>query len=350
MLGNGMLVFLFLSREEPMDRDKLTEIWKQYGKTYNVFVFDDQPMPKGEGWDRPVPEVSATGTVDPQLMKHWRLFQATKVFLRHKYGQYGILRGPRLTFDCLVPQFQKPMKMSGGKKWKRKKSDPEEWYAGALSMLITADGAVAFTCSSRECPRTKCKLNLVNPKRKKAVDVFSLLQIFHGYRSVTKAKQTVGEEFEVRLGHFEFRDIEQRTLMKRLAVPKWAIDELIQGFSGIHEAVELVGRSQVVELEHGRVFSNYFAFLWPQIIDNQVLQQIDGPAVRLYLWLLREQEERARRNEFAMRLTDKEIAGKIGASKQTIGRYRQKLEELGLLKVKGGIWKVGYTCESQWNR
>jgi hypothetical protein len=344
----------------PMDRDKIVEIWKQYGKTYNVFVPDDQPMPKGEEWDRPVPEVSDTGTIDPQLMKHWRLFQATKGFLRHKYAQYGILRGPGLTFDCLVPQFQKPMKMSMGKKG-RKKGDPKEWYAGAMSMLITAHGEVAFTCSSRECPRTKCKLNLRNPKRKKVVvvDVFSLIRIFHGYRSVVKAKQTVAEGFEVRLGHFEFRGIEEKTLMKRLAVPKWAIDELIQRFSGIrrqqipslvHEAVELVGRSQVIGLEHGRVFSNYFAFLWPQIIDNQILQKINGGGIRLYLWLLREQEERARRNEFAMSLTDKEVAGKIGASQQTIGRYRQELEKLGVLKVKGNIWAVGYTCKSQWNR
>ena len=44
----------------------------------------------------------------------------------------------------------------------------------------------------------------------------------------------------------------------------------------VDEAVELVKTSQVVELEHGRVFSNYFAFLWPQIIDNEVLQKING--------------------------------------------------------------------------
>lgn len=61
---------------------------------------------------------------------------------------------------------------------------------------------------------------------------------------------------------------------------------------------------QVVELAHGKVFSNYFAFLWPQITENGVLEKIKGPAIRLYLWLLVEQEERARRNEFTMRLTD----------------------------------------------
>jgi len=274
-----------------MDRDKLVEIWKQYGKAYNVFVPDDQPMPKGEGWEHAVPEVSATGTVDPQLMKHWRLFQTSKGFLRHKYAQHGILRGPRLTFDCLVPQFQKPLKVSEMKKGKRKKGDPEEWYAGALSMLMTAEGEVGFRCKSKDCLRTHCKLNLQNPKRKKSpVDIFSLIQIFHGYRSVAKAKQVVAGEFDVRLGHFEIREIEEKTLIKRLAVPKWAIEELIQKFSGmrrqqipnlVQDAVELVKGSQVVELKHGRVFSNYFAFLWPQINDNEILQKINGPAIRL---------------------------------------------------------------------
>jgi len=341
-----------------MDRDKIAEIWKQYGKTYNVFVPDDQPMPKGEGWERPVLEVSATCTVDPLLMKHWRLFQTTKGFLRHKYAQYGILRGPRLTFDCLVPQFQKPMKMSMRKKGRRKKGDPEEWYAGALTMFITDHGEVAFTCCSRECPCTKCKLHLGNPKRKKVADVFSLIRIFHGYRSVAKAKQTVAEEFEVRLGHFLSRNIDEKTLMKRLAVPKWAIEELIQSFSGIrrqqipslvHEAVELVERSQVVELEHGRVFSNYFAFMWPQIIDNDVLQKINGAAIRLYLWLLVEQEERARRNDFAMRFSDAQVSRALTVSRKTAGIYRQELEKLGLLKVKEDIWTVGYTPKSQRN-
>jgi len=177
------------------------------------------------------------------------------------------------------------------KKGKRKKGDPEEWYAGALSMLMTAEGEVGFRCKSKDCLRTHCKLNLQNPKRKKSpVDIFSLIQIFHGYRSVAKAKQVVAGEFDVRLGHFEIREIEEKTLIKRLAVPKWAIEELIQKFSGmrrqqipnlVQDAVELVKGSQVVELKHGRVFSNYFAFLWPQINDNEILQKINGPAIRL---------------------------------------------------------------------
>ena len=80
----------------------------------------------------------------------------------------------------------------------------------------------------------------------------------------------------------------------------------------------------MVELEHGRVFSNYFAFFWPQLLDNQVLQKINGAAIRLYLWLLVEQEERARRNEFAMRLSDAEVARAIGVTRMTSRKYRQR--------------------------
>jgi hypothetical protein len=40
-----------------MDRDKMMEIWRKYGETYNVFVPKEQPAPKGESWDRPLPQV-----------------------------------------------------------------------------------------------------------------------------------------------------------------------------------------------------------------------------------------------------------------------------------------------------
>ncbi len=342
-----------------MDRDKLVEAWKRYGETYNVFVPDEQPTPKGDGWDRPMPELSESGTFDPQLMKHWRFFSSTRGFLRHRYGEHGILQGPALTFDCLVPKYQKPLKAFDSKKGKgkrRKKGDPPEWYFKALRMLMTDEGEVGFTCQSKECLHTQCKLNLQNPKRKSRVDLYSLIQIFHGYRSVAKAKQIVAQAFEIRIGKFEFKDVEQRPLIKRYAVPKWAIRDLIQRFSDmrhqevrslVDEAVDLISASQVVELAHGRVFSNYFAFLWPQITENEVLQKINGPAIRLYLWLLVEQEERARRNEFTMRLTDAEVARAIGTTRMTVGNYRKELEKGGLLKIRGDIWKVGYTLKSQ---
>jgi DNA-binding IclR family transcriptional regulator len=51
----------------------------------------------------------------------------------------------------------------------------------------------------------------------------------------------------------------------------------------------------------------------------------------------------------AKTLNNAEIAQEVGASKQTIGRYRQELEKLGLLKIEGDIWTVGYTLKSQRN-
>jgi hypothetical protein len=56
------------------------------------------------------------------------------------------------------------------------------------------------------------------------------------------------------------------------------------------------------------IISHYFAFLWPQIIDNELLQEINGPAIKPYLWLLVKREELARRNEFVMPLSDAEVA------------------------------------------
>ncbi|MFC1834328.1 hypothetical protein ACFL2Q_06290 [Thermodesulfobacteriota bacterium] len=337
-------------------RRGLEEVWSDL---HNVFVPDEQPTPKGDGWDRPMPEPSDTGTIDPKLMKHWRFFTVMRNFLRQRYAEHGILQTPALTFDWLVPKYQKPMKMSEAKKGRRKKkSDPEEWYAGAVRMLMTNDGEVGFTCRSRECLRTQCKLNLQNPERRSPADIFSLIQIFHGYRAVAKAKQIVAEAFEVQIGKFEFRDVEQKPLIKRYAVPKWAIQDLIERFTGmrrqdiprlVEEGVELIKTSQVVELEHGRVFSNYFAFFWAQILDNQVLEKINGASIRLYLWLLVEQEERARRNEFAMRLSDAEIARAMGVTRMTVGNYRRELEKLGLIKIKGDIWTAGYTPKSRRN-
>ncbi|MFC1837035.1 hypothetical protein ACFL2Q_20330 [Thermodesulfobacteriota bacterium] len=114
-----------------MDRDKLVEAWKQYGATYNVFVPDEQPTPKGVGWDRPLPEPNDKGAIDPQLMKHWRFFTVMRNFLRHRYAEHGILRSPALAFDCLVPRFQKSLKIFQAAKGKRKKkANPQEWYAG----------------------------------------------------------------------------------------------------------------------------------------------------------------------------------------------------------------------------
>jgi hypothetical protein len=225
-------------------------------------------------------------------------------------------------------------------------------------MVITSHGEIGFECASPECQRTRCKLNPRNKQGMSAVDLFSLVQIFHGYRSVAKAKAVVSKGFEITIGPFGHRGIEEKGKIQRYAVPKHEVHTLIKRYSGmrrqhvsrlVQDATELVRGRSLVELDHHRIFSDYFAFFMPQIIDQDLLDRINGPAIRLYLWLLIYQEEQARRNVFAVRLSDAEVARSLGVSRKTAGIYRQKLEKLGLVTKKGDIWTVGYTLKSQRN-
>ena len=341
------------------DLDRLMEAWRQYGRDYNIFDPEEQPAPKGGAWQKPFPESSEQGTFDPQTLKHWKLVNHTKAFLRKRYEEHGILRGPALTFDCLVPKYQKPLQIPEDKRKKYrlpKHADPASWYAAALKLIISPDGEVGIVCNSVECLRNKCKLNRNNPNRMSPVDLYSIVQIFHGFRSVARAKAIVAESFQLKLGHFESRGVEQKPKIKRYAVPKHMIMDLIGRYANmrrqqvprlVQESVDLVKSCDLVELDHVRVFSSYFAFFWPQIIDNAVLTRISSPAIKLYLWLLMEQEERARRNEFAMKLTDSDVSRAVGIDPKTAGRYRKQLEKIGLLRVKSGAWTVGYTVKSQ---
>jgi len=337
-------------------RDRLLKAWHEYGKAYNVFVPEEQPNP--HQWDRHLAIPDEKGTPDPQALKHWRSFEKTRNFLRQRYADHGILAGPALVFDCLVPKFQKPLDIPAEKRKQYKlpkKADPADWYDKALRILISSQGEVGFVCSSEECQRTKCKLNLRNEKRISPCDLFSLIQIFHGYRSVSKAKSIVAEEFG-KLGKFEAHGIEEKPKIVRYAVPKHEIHALISRHSTmkrqhvpklVGEATDLIRSCHRVELDHGRVFSHYFAFFWPHIIDHNVLGQINGPAIRLYLWLLVRQEEAARKNQWSLVLTDAEIGRQWGVTRKAIGKLRQKLQELGLLRVEGGKWVVGYSGDFQ---
>ncbi len=137
-------------------RAELLRLWHEYGKAYNVFVPPEQPDP--HEWDRPLTPPDDKGTLDPQALKHWRYFEKTRDFLRQRYSDHGILAGPALTFDCLVPKFQKPLDIPADKRKQYKlprKGDPPEWYSKALRMLITSQGEVGFICHSEECQRTK---------------------------------------------------------------------------------------------------------------------------------------------------------------------------------------------------
>jgi hypothetical protein len=293
--------------EEQGKRAELLKLWHEYGKVYNVFVPTEQPDP--HDWDRELPEPDDKGTLDPQALKHWRYFEKTRDFLRQRYTDHGILSGPALVFDCLVPKFQKPLDIPADKRKQYKlprRGDPPEWYFKALRMLITSEGEVGFVCRSEACQRTRCKLNLRNEKRLSPCDLYSLIQIFHGHRSVAKALAMVAEEFG-KLGKFEAHGVEEKPKIVRYAVPKHEICTLISRYSSmkrqhvpqlVADTAALIQSCEKVELDHGSVFSNYFSFFRPQIIDQDILRRINGPAIKLYLWLLVRQEEAARRNQW----------------------------------------------------
>jgi hypothetical protein len=344
--------------EQPDDRYEILELWRRYGERYNVFVPDEQPGPGPDGWKGPVPEPSDRGTYGPEVFKHWRHFEAVRDLLRETYRDHHILSGQSLSFDCLVPMFQKPLAFpdqedSSGK---TKHMDRPAWYQQVLSIVITPDGQTVFVCDSLECLRTKCKLNLLNPKRISPVDIYSLVQIFHGYRSVAKAKAIVAERMDLRIGKFDHKGIEKKSKVWRYAVPKHEVHGLIERYARqkrqhvaplIQDAVTLIEDCSLVELEHSRIFSNYFAFFSAKIIQDGLLQRIGTGAVRLYLWLLVHQEEQARHNRFSVRLTNDAVAEALGSSTRTISDYRQELQKLGLLRIKGQAWTVRYTLDSQ---
>ena len=337
--------------QERDKRDELLKLWREYGKTYNVFVPEEQPDP--HVWDRELPAPDDKGTLDPQALKHWRYFEKTRDFLRERYADHGILVGPSLIFDCLVPKYQKPMDIPADKRKQYKiprRGDPPEWYHRALEMETTSWGEVGFVCHSEDCLRWKCKLNLHNPKAISPCDLFSLIQIFHGYRSVASVKAIVAEEFG-KLGKFEAHGVQEKPKIVRYAVPKEKLLDLVQHYRSmrrqhvsrlIEEAEDLIRNSEKVALEHTRSFSDEFAYLWPQILEDQIIRHINGASIRLYLWLLVKQEEAARLNQWHMELTDTLVAEKLGVSIRTAGTYRQELQKLGLLVIRGGRWTARY--------
>jgi hypothetical protein len=222
----------------------LLKLWHEYGKVYNVFVPAEQPDP--HDWDRELPESDERGTLDPQALKHWAYFEKTRDFMRQRYSDYGILSGAALIFDCLVPRFQKPLNIPADKRAQYKlpkQGDPPDWYENSLRMIITFQGEVGFVCNSEDCQRRKCKLSRHNPRLISPCEIFSLVQFFHGYRSVATAKSIIAEEFG-RLGKFEAHGVEGKPKIVRYAVPKEAPAEEAA------EVKRLLERSMKNAVEH----------------------------------------------------------------------------------------------------
>lgn len=270
----------------------LVELWREYGKRFTVLVPEQQPVP--EVWDPQVPETDDKGRTNPQYLKHWKFLDRTKEFLRDHYSDYGILEGPSLYFNCLVPKFQDRMLH----RWALDQSgDPtaypvnenRSWYHKAIRMGIFRR-QIGFSCRSVLCERHWCRLHRENPNRINPVDIYGLIGAFENI-SLTAAKTRLGKWWGVRLGDLNAEGI-QETRRSRHRVPKKAILDLLNQHSNmrtqhvgglIRDLVGLIRTSPLVEW-HGRMFDEDHSFFSKKVTKN--LFRINNPAAKAYVWLL----------------------------------------------------------------
>jgi hypothetical protein len=328
-------------------RTQLLKLWHEYGKAFNVFVPEEQPFP--EEWELDLPGSDEKGRLSPQVLKHWEQLFPTKEFLRVRYAQYQILKGPSLWFDCLVRKFQMQMRYrvvedEYGNPVHLPVRDISEWYDSALRIGLFRS-EVGFSCRSSLCERRWCKLNLKRPKQPRMhwVDIYSLIDIFETC-GLAQAVSIVAKGFGVKLQAFESAGTAP-VKGYRYAVPKKEVYELLNRYPNmrhqhvkdfIREAVQLVRGCELVPW-HGRMFDQERAFFSQKLIGN--LYRIKNPAAKAYLWLLIQQEETARNTKEVFGVTDAELGEALGVSKTTAAKYREQLQELGLLKME--IEKVG---------
>jgi hypothetical protein len=76
-----------MSDEEDLNaqRNRMMEIWHEYGQTFNSFVPEEQPYP--EEWEPELPGSDDKGRLSPQVLKHWEQLFPTKEFVRQRYEQ-----------------------------------------------------------------------------------------------------------------------------------------------------------------------------------------------------------------------------------------------------------------------
>jgi hypothetical protein len=326
-------------------RTRMMERWHEYGKTFTVFVPEEQPFP--EEWEPVLPGLDEKGRLDPQALKHWEHLFPTKEFLRQRYAEHHILEGPFLRFDCLVPKFHRPMRYrvaedEHGHPQHVPVRDGHEWYASALRIGIF-QWQVGFSCQSLLCERRWCKLHRGNPQRISPVDIYSLIDLFEGC-GLAQAVAAVSKWFGAKLQAFESAGTGP-VKGYRYAVPKRAIYDLLARYPNmrhqhveafIREAAELIRDCELVPW-HGRTFDEERAFLSKKLIGN--LYRIKSPAAKAYLWLLIQQEEAARNTKEVFSVTDGQLAQALAVSKTTAAKYREQLQELGLVKTE--IEKMG---------
>jgi hypothetical protein len=321
-------------------RNWMVERWHQYGETFTVFTPAEQPAP--DIWEPDLPAYDDKGKLHPKALKHWQYLFPTKDFLRHRYARHGILQGPSLFFDCLVPRFQPRI----SHKWTQDQfdqpvayevKDDYTWYASAIRMGLFR-WQVGFSCRSLSCERSWCKLHLRNPGRKNPCDVYSLIEIFEACVP-GKALSAVGKWFGVKLSAFESQGIAEKKHQYRYAVSKQAVYDLCARYGNmrhqhvevfIREARELIEASPVLPWHQG-LFDEHRAYLSRKVIGK--LYRINAAAVKAYLWLLIQQEESARNTRAVFRVSDADLMHGLGIVRSTAKAFREQLHALGMITV-----------------
>ncbi|AFM26112.1 hypothetical protein [Desulfomonile tiedjei] len=326
-------------KDSALDPDEFIRAWHEYGLRFSVFVPDQQPKP--DTWEPDVQKFDEKGLTNPHYLKHWKFFASTKDFLRERYAEHKILQGPTLFFDCLVPEFQDPMRYgrveaeSGPDFYEVK--DTSKWYERAIRMGIF-DWQIGFSCRSVLCQRTWCDMHRGNPHRINHVDIYGLMTVFEKIPAVT-GKSQVAKWFEVKLG--DLKSTGKRVSSRwRRKVAKDGFYALIKNYENMrtHQVKEMISRlhslitgSPVVEW-HRRLFDGDHAFIADKAASH--LHKIKGPAAKAYVWLLIRQEELAQDTRGPkLNVSDAELGQAIGVTKTTAQNYRQILMKLKLIET-----------------
>ncbi len=333
--------------EDPLERKKwMLKLWQDYGEQFAVFHPDEQPVPPPDVWHEDMyepyePEPDQNGKYDPRVIRHLRWWEDSRRFLRERLGlevslDYG--------FDCLAGKYQ------GRFSKEIEEREERRWYVRALRMgAFMFDGkvGVGFSCRSQRCQRIKCPLNLQrkkkDQKRLNRVDLFELMQIFHGEEkmSLTKAVEQVAAVLDVPLHDFG---------RAHYAIPKAAVYRQIQRYRKepdklIRNFTNLCKRSRVVyfDLKPPTDEENReHVFLPHSLIENETLDKIGDGSVALYLYFRVVRTEEALANRFKLPVLShselEEETEKRGfkISRKTLSRYVDRLEKVGVLDYKNG--------------
>ncbi len=333
--------------EDPMERKKwMLKLWQEYGERFAVFHPDEQPLPPAEVWHSDMyepydPQPDEKGNFDPRVIRHLRWWDQTKEFLRQRFG---LQISPAYLFDCLAGKYRGRFSDEIDEKVERL------WYIRALRMgcfLYDGKAGVGFSCRSRRCQRIRCPLNLQrkkkDEKRLNRVDLFELVQIFHGEQKMplSKAVEEVSQLFDIPLRTFgrPHYAIPKAAVYRQILRYRMEPGKLIRNFHNLCKRA----RTVYFDLKPPTDEENRAHVFFPlSLIDNETLKGIGDGSVALYLYFWAVRTEEALMNRFSLPgLTLGELeedTDKRGFKipSRTLGRYIERLEEVGVLDYKNG--------------